>query len=209
MSETREGLTRRSILQLGAAGAAAAALSACSSGGGGADEPTTTILRPTATDKLPLQTGTALELLILDVYDKAEKSGLLTTPAIAEAAKLFTQNHKQHLELFQTETAKLAGAAITRPHQALASQLEGRVAGVHDETAVVGLLLDLERVAAATYQGDVGFFSEQSHVLNQVVMSVAGIAARQAAVWAGLLGQPMVPSAVSATTGALTPGSGL
>lgn len=202
-------MSRRTLLRAGATSAAAVALAACSKKSSGADETTTTSAPATFTDDGAIRTGAALELLIIDVYDKALASNLLTTPAIASAAKQFAANHKEHLALFQTEAVQLHLNKVSAPHQELAAQLEGRVAGVHDESSVAGLLLDLERLAAATYQADVGQFSESSRLLNQSVMSVAAIAARQSAVWAGLLGQPAIADAFHTTAGAVRPGSGL
>lgn len=202
-------ISRRALLRTGAVGAAAATLAACGKSKSSAEETTTTVAPEQPGDVAIIRTGAALELLIVDLYDKAAQSKLITTPAIAAAAKRFANNHKEHLALFQTEAVKMGAEKVAAPHQELAAQLEGRVAGVHDEKAVAGLLLDIERLALDTYQGDVGRFSAPYFRLNQVVMSVGAVAARQSALLAELLGQPAVPSAFQDSDRGLAPGSGL
>lgn len=202
-------ISRRTLLRTGAAGAAAVTLAACGKSKSSAGDTTTTTAPPQPGDVAIIRTGAALELLIVDLYDKAAQSKVLTTAAIAAATKQFAGNHKEHLDLFQTEAVKMGAAKVSAPHQELAAQLESRVSGVHDEKAVAGLLLDIEKLAAATYQGDVGRFSAPYLRLNQVVMSVGAVAARQAALLATLLGQPAVPAALQRPDGGLAPGSGL
>jgi hypothetical protein len=132
---------------------------------------------------------------------------LVTTPAVADAAKAFMSQHKDHAEAFEALTKRLGAKPYTEANPAVTQQLQPRIAALKAERDVIALALDLERSAAATYLASVGTFADLS--LNEVIMSVGGVEARHAAVLAGVLGQPAIPAAFAATTGAVPPGTGL
>ena len=141
------------------------------------------------------------------VYDQAIKSGVVTTPAVLEAARTFMGQHKDHAAIFEALTKKLGGEPYTTPNPAVTQPLQPRTAALAAERDVVSLALELERAAAATYLSSVGTFGDTS--LNEVVMSVGGVEARHATVLAAVLGQPGVPAAFATTAGAVAPGTGL
>jgi hypothetical protein len=199
-------LTRRQVL---AAAGAAAVLAACSSSAEEGAGETTTTLPSSPVDLRALQTAAALELLMVDIYKKAVDSGLVTDADLLANVKLFAANHAEHLELFESELIKLGSDPVTLPHQQLAAELEARVTAVKDQAALVKLLHDLELKAQATYQSFVGVFSEANLRLNQTVMSVAAVDARQTAVLALASGQPALRSWFTTTDGRLEAGSGL
>jgi rubrerythrin len=204
------GVARRRFLRIGATSVAAAAVLAACGGGDddeSASEPTTTTAKPSAADITVLRTASSLELVAVAVYDQAIKSGIVTTPAVLEAARTFMGQHKDHAATFEALTKKLGGEPFTTANPAVTQQLQPRVAALAAERDAVALALDLERAAAATYLGSVGTFGDTS--LNEVVMSVGGVEARHATVLAGVLGQPGVPAAFATTTGAVAPGTGL
>jgi rubrerythrin len=204
-------LGRRRFLRIGGLTiASAAVLAAC----GDDDEEravaatTTTALSASKQQDLTiLRTATSLELLAVDIYDKAVKSGLVTTAAIADAARLFQSQHQEHAVLFQAVTEKLGGEAFTTPNPVVAQSLQPRVDGLRAEPDVVTLALDLEKAAAATYQASVGTFSDSN--LNQAVMSVGGVEARHVAVLAGVLQQATPAGAFQTTAGAVAPDTGV
>jgi rubrerythrin len=204
------GLGRRRMLRIGATSVAAAAvLAACGDDdeGSGAAATTTTAKPAAAGDVRVLQTASSLELVAVATYDHAIKSTLVTTPAVADAAKAFMAQHKDHAEAFEALTKKMGAKPYTDPNPAVTQQLAPRVAALASERDVVALALDLERAAAATYLAAVGTFTDLT--LNEVVMSVGGVEARHATVLAGVLGQPAIPAAFATTAGAVAPGTGL
>ncbi len=67
--------------------------------------------------------------------------------------------------------------------------------------------LDLENVAASTYQANVGQFRDAT--LNVAIMSVGGVEARHAAALAAVLGKPSAPKAFQTTMGAVKAGTGV
>ena len=206
------GLARRRFLRIGATTVAAAAvLAACGdadgSGSEAAETTSTTEKAGAAGDITVLRTASSLELVAVATYDQAVKSGLLTTPAVVEAAKTFLRQHKDHAAVFESLTKKLGGKPYTTANPVVTQQLAPRLAGLRSERDALTLALELERSAAATYLASVGTFEDLK--LNEAVMSVGGVEARHAAVLAGVLGQPAVPGAFGTTAGAVPPGTGL
>jgi rubrerythrin len=206
------GLHRRRFLQVGGLGVAAAAvLAAC-----GDDDKKTSAAATTTTaagsapspgDITILRTASSLEHVAIDAYTAAGKSGLLTTPSVAAAAKLFLTQHQEHAKLFEALTKKLGGTPFTVANPAVAAQIAPQVAALKSEHDVVALALQLEKAAAATYQASVGTFGDVT--FNEAIMSIGGVEARHAAILAAVLGQPASPSAFSSTAGAVPPGTGL
>lgn len=204
------GVSRRGFLQLSGAGlVAAAVLAACGDDDSGSASTTTTTRPDHGRDVRILRTATSLELLHVEIYAKAVDSTLVATAAAKEALTAFGKNHGEHAELFATETTQLGGERYEQPNPALTRMLESRLNGLTDEKAILTLAWETERTAAATYQSYVGQFSDDQVKLNQVVMSVGAIAARHAAILAGLIGQPPVPAAFQATDGAVAAGTGI
>src|SRR5205823_5440724 len=101
-------------------------------------------------------------------------------------------HHKDHSQLFQNTTRSAGGEAYTAPNPVLMNQLVApRLATVKTEADVIKLAYDLERMAASTYQADVGTFDNIA--FNMKVMSVGGIEARHVAFLAPLVGKQGTP----------------
>ena len=205
------GLDRRRLLRVGGLGIATAAIvAACgndSSSGGAAEPTTTTAAGPGSTDITILRTATSLELVAVDIYGKAIASGVLTTPAVSDAAKLFQSHHQDHATFLAGLTRRYGGAAFDKPNPVLAQQLAGPLTQATTEAALVTLALQLEQAAAASYVSYVGRYS--TPVLAQPTMSVGGIEARHAAVLAPIVNQPASPAAFQASSGGLAAGTGV
>ena len=211
------GLNRRKFMQIGGLTVATAAIfAAC--GGDDADGGTTTAGEGTDTtmggdgkaaegDITILRTASSLEVLAVDVYQKAIDSGLVKTAAIADAAKLFQAQHREHAALFQGATKKMGGKEMTEANPVVLQSLQAPLAALKDENGVVELALMLEQAAAATYQSTVGAFKDVS--LNQAAMSVGGVEARHVAVLSSVLKQPGAPKAFQTTEGAVAAGTGV
>ena len=208
------GLNRRKFLQIGGLTVATAAVfAACGSddtadGNGTAAEGEDEEMGAAAEGDITiLRTASSLEVLAVDVYQKAIDSGLVKTAAIADAAKLFQAQHREHAALFQGATKKMGGEEMTEANPVVLQTLQGPLAALKDETGVVQLALMLEQAAAATYQSTVGAFKDVT--LNQAAMSVGGVEARHVAVLSSVLKQPGAPKAFQTTDGAVAAGTGV
>lgn len=203
-------LSRRRFLQAGVTSAAAATILAACGGGSGDDQAVvaTTTTEPRATDKdeVLLRTATSLELVLVNVYEQALASGVLSE-ANRPTAELFLAHHKAHAETFQNETLKAGGEPVTEPNRSVSQAIEGRLA-FGSEADALNLAYELEQTAQATYVGAAGTL--QTTELNAIILSVAGIDGRHLAVLGGLTGKPQVaPSGFAPATGGLEPGAGL
>ena len=206
----RGSLARRHFLRIGTASVAATAVLAACGGGDdeeAATEPTTTTAKPSPADITVMRTASSVSLVAVAVYDQAIKSGFVTTPPILDAARAFMAQHKAHAAVFEAITKKLGGQPYTEANPAVTQQFQPRLEALQTERDVTALALDVERAVAATHLATVGTFADTS--LNEVVMSVSGVAARHATVLAGLLGEPGVLGAFATTAGAIAPGTGL
>lgn len=208
------GLNRRRFLQVGGLSIASAAiLAACGTDDGDTAGPATTAGGASQdTDVLILRTASSLERYAVDLYDLAIASGLVTTAAIGDAAKLFREQHLEHAMLFEGATeAKAPGQAFRDPNPAVAEMLQPRVDALGSETQVIQLAYDVEAAAAATYFSTVGAFEDAN--LNTSAMSVGGVEARHVAILGGVLmseESPSVPpSGFQTADGAVAAGTGV
>lgn len=221
------GLSRRNVLRIGgvtilggavlAACGSSTAKSVSTSAAAGttarstavteAGKSTTTAAAGATGDVLILRTASSIEELAVAVYQTAIDSGLVKTAAIGDAAKLFQAQHKEHSALFQAQTKAAGGTPFTMPNPAIFAAIKPAVAALKDEAGILALALELETVAAQTYQSNVGTFTDLK--LNAAIMTVGGVEARHAAVLAGVLKQVQVPKAFQVTDKATKPGTGV
>ena len=214
------GVNRRRFLQIGGMTVATAAVfAACGTddskdttaadkgAAGSSGDTDTTMGGDTAGDVKILRTASSLEVLAVDVYQKAIDSGLVKTAAVADAAKLFQSQHKEHAELFQGATKKMGGEVFDKANPVVLQSLQGPIGALKDEKGVLELALMLEQAAASTYQSTVGNFKDLT--LNQAAMSVGGVEARHVAVLSSVLGMPPVPKAFQTTDTAVKAGTGV
>ncbi|MDQ3107996.1 MAG: ferritin-like domain-containing protein, partial [Actinomycetota bacterium] len=152
------GLNRRKFMQIGGLTVATAAIfAACGSDDTGdtagdvaddaADDAGSTGDKG---DITILRTASSLEVLAVDVYQKAIDSKLVKTAAIGDAAKLFQSQHKEHAALFQGATKKIGGEEMKDANPVVLQSLQGPIAALMDEMDIVKLALMLEMAAAAT-----------------------------------------------------------
>lgn len=214
------GLNRRRFMQIGGLTVATAAVfAACGTDSetgtdtAATDATTTTVddgmsdTGSVETDIRILRTASSIEQLAVDVYQRAIDSGLVKTAAIADAAKLFQEQHREHGDLFEGATRKLGGTPFDRANPVVLQSLQPQINALKDEMGVVALALSLEQAATATYVSSAGTFHDRS--LNQAVMSVGGVEARHAAVLSAVLSQPAAPKAFITRDGAVTVGTGV
>jgi rubrerythrin len=158
-------------------------------------------------DALTLRTASSIEELAVAVYQTAIDSGLVKTAAVAETAKLFQAQHKEHSALFQSLTQKAGGTPYTTANPAILASIKPTIDALKDEAGILALAFQLESVAAQTYQANVGSFTDAT--LNAAIMTVGGVEARHVAIFAGVLGKPQVPAAFQVTDLATKPGTGV
>ena len=160
-----------------------------------------------AGDVTILRTASSIEELAVAAYQTAIDSGLVKTPAVGDAAKLFQAQHKEHSALFQAATKQAGGEPFTMANPAILAAIKPTIDGLKDEAGVLALALQLEMVAAETYQADVGTFKDPN--LNAAIMTVGGVEARHAALLRTVLMQTPVPKAFQVTDMAVKPGTGV
>jgi len=208
------GVNRRGFLKIGGLSVATAAIfAACGSddegsgttAGGEGDEDGG--MSGNSGDLTIVRTAASLELLAVDVYQKAIDSGLVKTAAIGDAAKLFQEQHREHAELFNGAAKQMGGEPFEKANPEVMKSLEPALAGLKDELGVVKLAYDLENIAASTYFSTIGAFNDAK--LNQAAMSVGGVEARHVAVLASVMNQPAVPKAFWTADGAVEAGTGV
>lgn len=158
-------------------------------------------------DIVALRTASSVEELAVAAYQIAIDSGLVTTPAVADAAKLFQSQHREHSAFFQAATKKAGGEPFSMPNPAVLEALQPVIKALKDEKGILMLAYDLELAAAQTYQSGVGNVTDLA--LNKALMSVGGVEARHAAVIASVLGQDPVPLSFGGIDKAIKFGTGV
>lgn len=180
---------RRQLFKVGGATIiGAAVLAACGSDDKGSDASggSETTLGGGGTDgenmDLPLaRTAASLEKLAVDTYQVGIESGLVTTMAIADAARLFQEHHQAHLDALNGAIKDAGGEEVTEQNQAVFKALvEPAVSAAKAEADIVKLAFDLESAAAQTYAFAGGALSVPA--LRSTIMTIGGIEARHAAV---------------------------
>jgi len=225
-------VTRRAVLAaLGTIGAGAAA-GACTGSHGrartiGAAASSTTTTSSTSTtisalppgqgaDVLVLQTASSIEHYAAGVYTRLAGSGLVTSPGVTEAIRLFADHHTGHGGMFEGATGRAGGKPFTKANPALSAQGESRVESLRTEADALALVYTIEQLAAATYASNA---SQVTPGLAPLFVAVASTEARHLTVLAtyvsGVLAGAAAPSppypddGFFGVAGALTPGVGI
>jgi hypothetical protein len=128
-----------------------------------------------------LRTASSVEVLAVNVYDKAAQSSLITTAAVGAAAALFRDHHQAHAEALQAATTNNGGEAYTKQNQAVFDTVvKPALDSAKTEADVLALALALENAAASTYVFAAGKLSTAE--FRQTIMSIGGVEARHASV---------------------------
>jgi hypothetical protein len=128
-----------------------------------------------------LRTATSVEILAIDAYQTAIDSGLVTTMAVADAAKLFQSQHVQHKEALQAATTNNGGEAYDMTNQVVFDAVvKPAVDAAKSEADIAKLALDLEEAAASTYVFAAGKLSTPE--FRQTIMTIGGVEARHATI---------------------------
>lgn len=191
------GVPRRRLLTLGGSTIlGAAVLAACTKTGQPKEQLAQTGTTPTTgkdghsenpssftTDLTLLRTAQSIEVLAIDVYQKALDSGLLTTTAVADAARLFQSQHRDHAQLLSRTTRDLGGEPYDQANPALVKELEPTIGALDSQAAVLKLAQTLENVAAETYVYAAGVLTTEE--LRAAIMSIGAVESRHVTVLIG------------------------
>ncbi len=207
--------TRRSFILGGSVVAASAIIAACSKKKPGqipvtAPTPDPTAVSPTtvpgsvANDLALLRTAQSIEALAVFTYQKALDSGLLTTPAVIDAVKLFQAQHQEHADSLNGPVTGAGGKIVTEPNQYLLdAAITKELADLTDQKSVLQLARDLENIAAQTYTGASGVLTVPA--LRVAAMTIGNVEARHITVLNGALGYAPVPLPIMSTAKAISP----
>jgi hypothetical protein len=185
---------RRQFLKIGGATIAGAALlAACGdddTSGSGATTTSTTAGTSSTTagdamtddpnmDIVLANTAISLEVLAIAAYETAAGSGLVTTAAVGDAAKLFMGHHKEHRDAL-IATVKAAGATpYTKPNEVVKKAIvDPAVQAAKTEADIIKLAWTLETAAAQTYVFAAGALSTPE--LRSTIMTIGGVESRHA-----------------------------
>jgi hypothetical protein len=195
---------RRSFLLMGGAALLAACGKKKKPSAVGATTPTSV----TGTrDAVLLRTASSIEELEVAVYQRGLDAGVIKTPGLVDTVKLLQAQHKSHSSLFAGHTSRVGGQPFTQPNPVLMQQLQSRLASMSDESAFLQLAFDVAQMAAATYQAAVT--NVDDHRLNLIMMSVAGVEARHAALFGGMIDQQLPTGSFATTEKAVGRGTGV
>ncbi len=173
---------RRQFFKIGGATIAGAALlAACGddddtarapvSGDGGGDD-------DADMDIVLANTAISLEILAIDTYQVAIDSGLVTTAAVADAAGLFQQHHREHADALK---GVVGAGAYDQANAAVKTALvDPAVAAASAEGDIIKLAFDLETAAAQTYVFAAGALSTPE--LRSTIMTIGGVESRHATI---------------------------
>jgi hypothetical protein len=208
-------MNRRRLFVLGGGGLLAAALAACGGAdaepqipqGGDAVPTTVTVEPPPVDDVTLLRTASSIEWLAVDGYQSVLDMGLLTSPALVDAAELFQRQHREHAVLIEAATTEAGGQPFTEPNPNLQTGfVEPSLETLTDEISAVNFALELEDTAGATYQVFVPLFSTRE--LRQTVQSVGGVERRHSVILTAVIpDEQLIPSPFGIVTLAVGPAS--
>ncbi|MGD9998390.1 MAG: ferritin-like domain-containing protein [Ilumatobacteraceae bacterium] len=125
----------------------------------------------------------SVELTAVAAYGAAADSGLVTTPAVLQAAMTFSGHHGEHAAAFG---AAAGDAATGMLNQALLDALSPGLQAAKSEKDVVKLAYDLENAAAATYLFALGALESVAEL--QLTASILPVEAQHAVVLGQVIG---------------------
>jgi hypothetical protein len=165
---------------------------------------TTTAPGSQATNQILLRTAQSIEVLAVNVYQKAIDSGLVKTSSLVDMMKVFQSQHREHGASLDAPIKAAGGTVVTTANEYLMKNtVDKALAELTDEKSVLALAREVETIAAQTY-------TKASYVLTlpllrQASMSIGAVEARHIAVLNAALGYTVVPLATMPTRLAINP----
>ena len=156
-----------------------------------------------------LLTAGSIEALAVAAYDAALSNNWLGDTTLNSVARLFRDQHTEHLEAVSAATRSLGETPYTEPNPFLFDNVVGpavdSITGLEPEDqqlATLELAYTLEDVAAQTYTSAGGLFNNAE--LRQAGMSIGAVEARHVSVLLSVLGEPAAPFAFGRTINAVS-----
>lgn len=162
-------------------------LSACSTGGGDDQDATTssTTTEPEGSepsddlDVVLANTAISLEILVVDAYQRALDSGLVTSEALAESMRRFQAHHGEHRDSLIALVEAAGAVPYTTPNAVIrAGWVDPQLRSAATEGDLVRVAYDLERSAALSYVHAATLLSTSE--LRQTAVSIGSVEARHA-----------------------------
>ncbi|MDE0804754.1 MAG: ferritin-like domain-containing protein [Acidimicrobiales bacterium] len=123
-------------------------------------------------------TAISLEILAIDTYQIGIDSGLVTTQAVADAAGLFQQHHREHADALK---GVVGDGAYDQANAAVKTALiDPAVESASEEGDIIKIAFDLETAAAQTYVFAAGALSTPE--LRSTIMTIGGVESRHATI---------------------------
>ena len=126
-------------------------------------------------DLVLARTAASVELLAVDAYQAAIESGVVTTPAVADAATLFQSHHREHAGALNGAIREAGGEEVEEANAFLMENLVAS-ADLSSELSIVQFARSLEDAAASTYVFAAGVLTAPE--LRQAIMAIGGVEAR-------------------------------
>jgi Ferritin-like domain len=153
-----------------------------------------------------LRTASSIEVLAINTYETALKSGLLTTPDVKSAVELFKSQHEDHANLLYTATSDAGGDPYKLPNPYLSYEVVApTLKTIKTETGVVLLATELENTAGQTYVMAGGVLTTPQ--LRAAIMSIGTTEGRHLTALYLLQGLVPVPLSIFSTAKATPPDS--
>ena len=203
--------SRRGFLLGAGLAAGAAVLAACGSVTSASQAPTTTVRPSRLTgDLLVAALAASLENLGVYAYSagiSAAKAGKLGSvpPAVANFAQVAMAQHKEHAGAWNGILTAAGARSVSTTDPALTPTVRQALSKVTDVTGLANLALEIENIAAATYQDSPAVLSSKRAV--GIAASIQTVELQHAAILNFVLGKYPVPSAFSSLAGAQAPSS--
>jgi hypothetical protein len=148
--------------------------------------PTAPALADQALDVQILQTAASIENAAVGAYETILAlpvvSGSTATPTLKAALNTARDHHLDHARAFNDAAGKLGGGAQSASNPALAQVVSRERGRVGDLASVIDLVLQIETVAAHTYQNNVASLGDAN--ARRLSASVLGVEAQHIAMLA-------------------------
>jgi hypothetical protein len=157
-------------------------------------------------DLTMLRTASSIEVLAINTYDTALKSGLLKTPDVKSAIELFKSQHEDHANLLYTATSDAGGDPYKLPNPYLSYEVVApTLKSIKTEAGIMALATGLEDTAGQTYVMAGGVLTTPA--LRAAIMSIGTTEGRHLTALYLLQGLVPVPLSIFSTAKATPPDS--
>ena len=153
-----------------------------------------------------LRTASSIEVLAVNTYEKALKSGIKLSSDVTAAITLFQSQHEDHANLLYTATTDAGGTPYKEANQYLSYEVvDPTLKTTNDQAGVLALATELENTAGQTYVMAGGVLTTPQ--LRAAIMSIGTTEGRHLTALYVLQGLVPVPLSIFSTAKATPPDS--